>query len=259
MEEKKMNGLFQSVADNALYVLSFFLVIVSMFVVALLLEKAAAGGFAGKSSLGKKTDREPVFTTRKIAMIGMFSAVAMILHLFDFPLPFVPFFYRLDFSELPILIGSFAFGPVAGVMMEFVKILLKLCVKGTSTAFVGDLANFVIGCSLILPASGIYAFRKSKKRAVAACIAGTLVMTVFGTAFNAIYLLPAFSKLFHMPLESILEMGSAVNPLMTKNNIVSFVVACVAPMNLIKGTSVSLVTLMIYKPLSPIIKTGHRK
>ena len=250
-----MNGLFQSVADNALYVLSFFAVIAAMFGLALLLERMERV----VNLVQNNGVREPVFTTRKIAMIGMFSAVAMILHLFDFPLPFAPGFYKLDFSELPILIGGFAFGPVAGVMMEFVKILLKLCVKGTSTAFVGDLANFVIGCSFILPASAIYAFRKSKKRAVAGCVVGTLVMTVFGTAFNAIYLLPAFSKLFHMSLESILEMGSAVNPLMTKNNIVSFVVACVAPMNLIKGASVSVVTLLIYKPLSPIIKTGRRK
>ena len=244
-----MNKLFTDVAENAAYVLSFFAIIVALFVVALLLEKAARK---------KNNVTEPIFSTRKIAMIGMFSAIAMILHLFDFPLPFAPGFYKLDFSELPILVGTFAFGPTAGVMMEFVKILLKLCIKGTSTAFLGDLANFVIGCSFILPASVIYTFHKSKKSAVIGCVAGTLCMTVFGTAFNAIYLLPAFSKLFHMPLEDILAMGSAINPLMTEGSIVSFVAACVAPMNLIKGASVSLVTLLVYKPLSPIIKEGHR-
>ena len=115
-------------------------------------------------------------------MIGMFSAIAMILHVLDFPIFFAPGFYKMDFSELPILVGSFAFGPVAGVMMEFVKILLKLCIKGTSTAFIGDLANFVVGCSLIIPASAVYSFKKTKKNAILACIAGTLVMTIFGTA-----------------------------------------------------------------------------
>ncbi len=244
-----MNELFKSVAENAMYVLSFLVIIAAMFAVAVLLEKAAR----------KKNEvKEPLFGIRKMAMVGMFSAIAMILHLFDFPLPFAPGFYKLDFSELPILIGTFAFGPTAGVMMEFVKILLKLFIKGTSTAFVGDLANFVIGCSFILPASAIYAFRKSKKTAIAACVIGTLILTVFGTAFNAVYLLPAFSRLYGMPLESLLEMGSAVNPLAGENNIVSFVVACVAPLNLIKGASVSLVTLLVYKPLSPIIKTGYR-
>lgn len=248
--EENMNGLFESVTQNLAYVFSFLAIIVVMFVAAVLLEKAAQK---------KNGINEPIFQTRKVAMIGMFSAIAMILHLFDFPLPFAPDFYKLDFSELPILVGTFAFGPAAGVMMEFVKILLKLLIKGTSTVFVGDLANFVIGCSFILPASVIYAFRKNKKNAIFACITGTLIMTVFGTAFNAIYLLPAFSKLYGVPLDQLLAMGAAVNPLAGEGGIVSFVAACVAPLNLIKGASVSLVTLLIYKPLSPIIKSGYKK
>lgn len=244
-----MNDLFQKAAENLLYVFSFLGIIVLLFVIAVLLEKAAQK----KSGI-----HEPLFNVRKVAMTGMFSAVAMVLMLFDFPLPFAPGFYKLDFSELPILIGTFAFGPAAGVMMEFIKIVLKLFIKGTSTVFVGDLANFVVGCSFILPASVLYTFRKNKKTAIMACIVGTLCMTVFGTAFNAVYLLPAFSKLYNMPLENLLAMGSAINPLAKEGSIVSFVVACVAPMNLLKGTIVSVVTLLIYKPLSPIIKTGHR-
>lgn len=244
-----MNGLFSSVAQNVSFVLEFLAVIAALFAAALLLEKAAQK---------KRGVKEPVFGTRKVAMIGMFSAIAMILMLFEFPLPFAPSFYELDFSELPILIGTFAFGPAAGVMMEFVKILLKLFVKGTSTAFVGDLANFAVGCSFIIPASVVYAFRKTKKSAIGACITGALIMTVFGTAFNAIYLLPAFSELYGMPLSAILEIGTEVNPLVREGDIVSFVTACVAPLNLIKGTSVSIIALLIYKPLSPIIKTGHK-
>ena len=244
-----MSELFKNVTENAIFVLEFLGVIVALFLLALALEKAAQK---------KRGVSEPVFNTRKMAMIGMFSAIAMILHLFDFPLPFAPGFYKLDFSELPILVGSFAFGPAAGVMMEFLKILLKLFIKGTSTAFVGDLANFVVGCSFIIPASAIYAFCKNKKSAIGACVAGTLILTVFGTAFNAIYLLPAFSKLYGMPLEDILAMGAAINPMVKEGSIVSFVAACVAPLNLIKGGLVSVVTLLIYKPLSPIIKSGNR-
>lgn len=244
-----MNGLFQEVTKNLSFVLSFLAVIVALFLVALLLEKLAQR---------KKGIKEPVFNTRKVAMIGMFSAIAMILMLFEFPVPFAPPFYKLDFSELPILVGTFAFGPAAGVMMEFIKILLKLCVKGTSTAFVGDLANFVVGCSFIIPASAMYAFRKTKTSAVWACVTGTAILTVFGTAFNAVYLLPAFSELFGMPMDTILSMGMETNPLVKEGSIVSFVAACVAPLNLLKGASVSIVTLLIYKPLSPIIKTGHK-
>lgn len=243
-----MNGLVQSVVENALFVVEFLAVIVAMFLVAVFLEKSAQK---------KQGITEPIFTPRKLAMVGMFSAIAMILHLIEFPLPFAPGFYELDFSELPILVGTFAFGPAAGVMMEFIKILLKLFIKGTSTAFVGDLANFVVGCSFILPASAIYAFHKNKKSAIWACVIGTIVLTIFGTAFNAIYLIPAFSKLFGLPMDQILAMGVKVNPLVKEGSIVSFVVACVAPFNIIKGSSVSVITLLIYKPLSPILKTGH--
>lgn len=244
-----MNELVSTVAENVTFVLEFLAIIAALFVAALLLEMAAQK---------KRGVKAPVFTTRKVAMIGMFSAIAAILMLFELPLPFAPTFYKLDFSELPILVGTFAFGPAAGVMMEFIKILLKLLIKGTTTVFVGDLANFVVGCSFILPASVIYVFRKNKKSAVVGCIVGTLTMTVFGTAFNAIYLLPAFSKLYGLSLDTILQMGSAVNPLVTEGSIVSFVAACVAPMNLLKGAVVSIITLLIYKPLSPIIKTGHK-
>lgn len=248
-EENFMNKLWNNVVNNAVFVLEFLAVIVVLFVVAFLFEKAAQK---------KRNVSEPIFSTRKVAMIGMFSAISAILMLFEFPLPFAPSFYELDFSELPILIGAFAFGPAAGVMMEFIKILLKLLIKGTSTAFVGDLANFAVGCSFILPASILYTFRKSKKNAIIACITGTLIMTVFGTAFNAIYLLPAFSELYGMPLDSILAMGAKVNPLASEGNIISFVAACVAPLNLIKGASVSIVTMLIYKPLSSIIKANNK-
>lgn len=233
-----------------MFVAEFAMIIVDLFLVAVLIEKAA---------YKKRGINEKVFTTRKVAMIGMFSAIAMILMLFEMPLPFAPSFYELDLSELPILVGSFAFGPAAGVMMEFIKILLKLLVKGTSTAFVGDLANFVIGCSFILPASIVYLFWRKKTGAVTGCIVGTLILAVFGSLFNAIYLLPAFSKLYGMPLEKILAMGSAVNPLMKEGSMFSFVLCCVVPVNLIKGTVVSVLTMLIYKPLSPILKGGRAR
>lgn len=240
-----MNNLWETVKSNALFVVEVLAIVVALFLIALVVEKIAQK---------RNGVKEKIFSTRKIAVIGMFSALAAILMLFEFPLFFAPSFYELDFSEIPILIGSFAFGPAAGVMMEFIKILLKLAIKSTSTAFIGDLANFAVGCSFILPASIIYLFCKKKKGAIAGCIIGTLILTVFGTAFNAIYLLPAFSKFYGMPLEVILGMGSEVNPLMTEGSIVSFVICCVAPMNLIKGTVASVVAMLVYKPLSPIIK-----
>lgn len=247
MEEKIMsNGLFQSIKENVVFVVVCIVIALALFLIAYAAEKYV---------VRRDGIKERILNTRKVAMIGLFSALAVILHVMDFPVPFAPPFYKLDFSEIPALLGTFAFGPVAGVMIEFCKILLKLLVKGTSTAFVGDLANFVIGCSFILPASLIYLFKKTKSRAIVGCVSGTLIMTVFGTAFNAIYLLPAFSKLYGMPLDSIIAMGAEINGGVT--GLVSFVCLCVAPMNLLKGTVASLVTMLIYKPLSPILKNTH--
>lgn len=243
------NNFWEAVIQNATFVLELLAIVAVMFVIAYAAEKMAKK---------RNGDKERILTTRKIAMIGMFAAIAAVLHIMDFAIPFLaPPFYKLDFSELPALIGSFAFGPVAGVMIEFVKIILKLVFKGTSTAFVGDLANFVIGCSFILPASIMYDFKKTKKNAVISCMIGTVMITLFGTTFNALYLLPAFSVLYGMPLDDIIAMGTAVNN--GVKDIFTFVLITVAPLNLIKGGVVSVITLLIYKKLSPILKEGRKK
>lgn len=241
-----MNGLLQSIQENVVFVLEFLGVIAAIFIVAYGAEKWA------KKVSG---DKERVLSTRKITVIGMFSAIAAILMLFEFPVPFAPSFYELDFSELPALIGAFAYGPVAGVMIELCKIILKLLFKGTTTAFVGDLANFAVGCSFILPASIIYLVKKTRKNAIISCIAGTLMMTVVGTSFNAVYLLPKFAELYGMPLDAIVGMGTAINPAI--QDVTSLVIMAVAPLNLLKGTSVSVVTLLIYKKLSPVLKAAE--
>lgn len=239
------NGLWTNVVENAVFVLVSVGIAAALFLAAYLAEKVIKK---------KNSDSERILNTRKIAMIGVFSAISAVLMMFEFPVPFAPSFYELDFSEIPALIGAFAFGPVAGVMIEFCKILLKLFMKGTSTAFVGDLANFVIGCSFILPASIIYMFKKTKTNAVVASGTGTLIMTVFGTMFNAIYLLPTFATLYGMPLDAIVGMGTAINGRI--NSVASLVIFAVAPLNLLKGGSVSLITMLVYKKLSPILKEG---
>lgn len=244
-----MSELLKSMQENVIFLLEFLAVIVALFLVAYAAEKIVAK---------QKGATERILSTRKIAMIGMFSAIAAILMLFEIPMPFAPSFYKLDFSELPALIATFAFYPVAGVMVEMCKIVLKLLFKSTSTAFVGELANFAVGCSFILPASIIYLFHKSKKTAIIGCVTGTLCLTVFGTIFNAVYLLPKFAQLYGMPLEALIGMGSEINGAIT--DITSFVCFAVAPLNLIKGTSVSVVTLLVYKSLSPILKeNGFKK
>lgn len=249
LAEKQTPTLWENVAENALYVLVFFGIIVAMFLIAFGLEKLCNK----KNNLSGK--KEKFFTTRKMTAIGILCAMATVLMIFDFPLWFIPSFYKLDFSEIPVLIGAYAFGPATGVIMEFLKILLKLLIKGTSTAFVGELANFVVGCSFIIPAAAVYAFKKTKKNAIVSCIAGTLILVVFAAVFNALYLIPAFTKF--MSLDSILAKGAEKNSLVNRDSMTSFVIFAVAPLNLIKGAAVSVVTMLIYKPLSKFMKNDR--
>ena len=187
-----------------------------------------------------------------ITTVAVSAAIASILMLLEFPVLFLaPDFYKLDFSELPVLISAFYLGPMAGVLTEFLKILLKLAFKSTSTALVGELANFAVGCALVLPASMVYHFRRSKVSAMCGLTTGALIMTVFGSLFNAIYLLPAFAALYHMPLEALVEAGTSINSKIT--NLSSFVVLAVAPLNLLKSLSVSVLTILLYKRIEPIM------
>ena len=183
---------------------------------------------------------------RRRCIISVCSAIATVLHILDFPLPFLaPEFYKLHFSELPVMLCGFYLGPSAAVACEGVKILLKLLLKGTSTAFVGDFANFAVGCSLVLPAAIIYHTKKTRTSALWGLIAGTVCLTCFGSAFNAIYLLPKFAQLFGLPLDTIIGMGNAINSGIT--SLQTFVLLAVAPLNLIKGSIVSILTLLLYK------------
>ncbi len=198
-----------------------------------------------------------VTPAKRITIVAVCGAIATVLHMLDFPLLFLaPSFYKLDFSELPVLLCGFYLGPAAAVTCEALKILLKLLLQGTSTAFVGDFANFTVGCSMVLPAVIIYHIYKTKKSAIVGLIVGTVCLTAFGSAFNAIYLLPKFSQLYGLPLESIIAMGAKIHPGIT--NISTFVLLAVAPLNLLKGTAVSVLTMLLYKKVAKPLFQLHR-
>ena len=231
--------LLAAVVDNAIFLLMCLVVFAGIFALAALLERVWL----------KPEKQSPA---RRVAYVGIFAAIAAVLMYFEFPLPFAPGFYELDFSEIPVLICSFSMGPVAGVVCEFLKVVLKLFLKGTTTAFVGDLANFVVGCSFILPASVVYFAKKSKTGAVVGMSVGTAIMTVFGSLFNAVYLIPAFSVLFGYPLEVIVGMGTDINPAI--NSVTTLVLFAVAPFNLLKGAVVSLITFFLYKHIERLLR-----
>lgn len=190
---------------------------------------------------------------RYLAEVGMLSAAATVIMAFEIPLPFLaPPFYQLDFSEVPALIGGFALGPVAGILIELVKVLLHMMIKGSATAGVGDLANFLIGCSFLVPASLIYRMHKTRRVAIAGMAVGTVSMAIIGCVLNAFVLLPAYTVI--MPMETILEAGKAVNA--NIDSVFTFVLIAVVPFNLVKGVVVSLVTLVLYKYISRLLKGG---
>ena len=228
-----MNSFWQDVSNNLSFVLICAAIIAAIGVAARLIERALP-------------QLRQVTPARRVSIIGICAALAAVLHILDFPLPFLaPSFYKLDFSEVPVLLAGFFLGPSASVACEGIKILLKLLLKGTSTAFVGDFANFVVGCCFVLPATVIYHMRKTKKSAVIGLAVGTACMAVFGSAFNAVYLLPKFSELFHMSLDSIIAMGTGIFP--GVSSVSTFVFFCVAPLNVVKGVLVSVLTMLLYK------------
>lgn len=192
---------------------------------------------------------------RTMAQVGMLSAIAVVLMLFEIPLPFAPAFYEIDFSEVPVLVGCFAMGPAAGVAIEFLKILLNFAINGTATAGVGEIANFLIGCSLVVPAALVYKFKKTRTGAIVGMAAGTVFMTAVGCLLNAFVLLPAYAVAFGMPIDGLVQMGTAVNSAI--DSLTTFVLFAVAPFNLLKGVLVSLIVFLIYKKISPVFKMNH--
>ena len=239
-----MNELMMDIRENLTFVVVSGLIVLGLALIARLSERIL------------KVDR-PVSVARRVSIVGICAAIATVLHLLDFPVPFLaPGFYKLDFSELPVLLCGFFLGPTSAVYSEAVKILLKLLIKGTSTAFVGDFANFVVGCSLALPATIWYHAHKSRYNAVIGLILGTVTMTVLGSAFNAVYLLPKFAELYGMPLESIIGMGTKIFSSVT--DVSTFVLFCVAPLNLLKGAVISLLTMLLYKKVARPLFGVHK-
>lgn len=234
---EKLVKLWEQVKDNVEFVLIGTAIIVGLALIAKIFQRFLPG-------------MRKVSPARRITIVAICAAIATVLHIWDFPIPFLaPGFYKLDFSELPVMLCGFYLGPAAAVLCEAVKILLKLLLKGTTTAFVGDFANFCVGCSLVLPAVIIYHTKKTRKTAFWGLLAGTLTLTVFGSAFNAIYLLPKFAEMYYgSSIDKIIAEGSAIN--LHIQNLTTFVLFAVAPLNLIKGVSVSVLTLLLYKKVA---------
>ena len=177
---------------------------------------------------------------------------AFILMFIEFPIPMlIPSFVKMDFSDLPALLGAFALGPVYGVVISFMKNLLHIVIKGTSTACVGELCNFMLGAAFSATAGFIYKKNKSRKTAIVGAVAGAVVMALFSVPSNYFITYPAYVTFYHMPLEAILGMYQAILP--SADSLIKCLVIFNMPFTLVKGLLDAALCLLIYKPLSPIL------
>ena len=191
-------------------------------------------------------------TTHNLTGAAMLSAVAFILMFIEFPIPMlIPAFIKMDFSDLPALLGAFALGPVYGVIISFMKNLLHIVIKGTSTACVGELSNFILGAIFSAVAGYLYKHHKSRKTAIIGAVAGAVAMGVLSVPSNYFVVYPAYVQFYHMPLEAILGMYQAILP--SADSLIKCLILFNLPFTLVKGLLDAVLCMLIYKPLSPIL------
>lgn len=208
-----------------------------------------AGNFTNEK--GSVTDQRTKnrIRTRKLAFMAMLAALASALMLLDTPLPFIPPSLQYDISELPVLIGAFAFGPVSAIAIELVKNLIHLTI--TSTAGVGELANFIAGVLFAGTAGLVYRFMRTRSGAVIAMIGGTLALTAGMAVLNYFFLFDLFMKALGMKMDDFIAFSSLTNSFIKDKE--TLILWAYVPFNLFKGFTVSLLTFLVYKPISKLI------
>lgn len=189
---------------------------------------------------------------RMIAFVGLMGAVSAVLMLMRFPLPFMPPFLDFDLSGVMEIIGGFMFGPVAALCIIIVKIVLQVLMQGSFSLGTGELQSFLLSCAYVLPSTLIYQWHKSRKSAVCGMAAGTVTVSVVAIFTNLYLIIPFYVNLFGMKMEDIIAMCSAVNPAM--KDPATMAAFGILPFNLIKYSATSLVTFIIYKKISGVIK-----
>lgn len=204
-----------------------------------------------KDTYRTKTAKKKL-TVRDMTVTAMLSGIAFILMFFEFSVPFMPSFIKMDLSDLPELIGTFALGPVCGVLICLIKNLLHL--TQSSSAGVGELSNFILGVAFVLPAGLIYKVKKTKARALWGAVAGAVFMGLISVVANYFLVYPIYMNF--MPEETIIAAYQAIFPKV--NSLLSCLVVFNLPFTVVKGLLSVVITMLIYKPLSPILKGHHQ-
>lgn len=199
-----------------------------------------------------KVNSNTMIRTKDMTKIGMLSVIGFILMYFQLPLTFVaPPFMKLDISDLPVLVGAFTMGPVFGIIIAALKNILALIFKGTMTAGVGELSNFIVSATFAFVSSYIYRKHKTYKWAILSLTVGVVFMTVLAMMSNYFVVFPLYGKV--MPMDAIIAMGSAITSKIT--GLFTMMIYSVLPFNLIKGFATSAMMMLVYKKVSPLFKS----
>ncbi len=196
---------------------------------------------------------EKKVNVRYLTVTAMLSAIAYILMFLDFSVPFMPSFIKMDLSELPALIGSFAMGPVCGVVVCLIKNVLHLFI--TTTGGVGELSNFILGAAFVLPAGLIYKHKKSRKSALIGSLTGAVFMGIFSIVSNYYLVYPVYYNF--MPQDVILAAYQAIIP--SVKNILQCLICFNLPFTVVKGLFSVVITFFTYKHISPILKGNDNR
>ena len=192
------------------------------------------------------------WNTKTMVKISVLGVISFILMYFKFPLVWLaPPFLKMDISDLPSLLGAFALGPLAGVLIQLLKNVLNVIFEGTTTAGVGEFVNFFSGSVLAVIAGAIYFRNKNFKNAVIGMLVGIIAMTAIMAIANYYFIFPLYAKVFGWPIEKLVAMGTAVTDKVV--DLKTMIIYTVIPFNLLKGFLTALVTTLIYKKLSPIL------
>lgn len=192
------------------------------------------------------------WTTRTMVKVSVMAVIAFILMFFEFPLLWLaPPFLKIDISDLPALIGAFAMGPMVGVIIQLLKNVLNVLIEGSTTGGVGEFANFVVGSVFAYTAGAIYYKKKTFNRAVIGLVVGTIAMTIVITIANYYFIFPFYAKLFGMPIQTLVDMGAAINGKVV--DLWTLMLYSIVPFNLIKGIMLTAITILLYKKVSPIL------
>lgn len=197
-------------------------------------------------------NRKRLLTTRELTTVAILAAIAAVLFMVEIP---IVLFYKLDLSNLPVLLGTFSMGPLAGTLILLVKSALGLL--HSSSQGVGELADFLMGFAMVLPAGLIYQRHKTRSAAIAGMAAGAVAATVVGVVSNVYIMIPFYGVAYGMPVDAIVSMGQAIVPAI--DSLWKFVLLITAPFNLLKWIVISVLGALMYKPLSPILHGRKRR